>query len=74
MDILEYNRLIRYYFGLFGRPNVLVLPLELLSQEPRDFVQRIMTFSGVDATSERLEALPYSKKVNASFSSVGIEL
>ena len=40
-ELYEFDRLIEYYFGLFGRQNVLVLPFELLSVSPETFVHRI---------------------------------
>jgi hypothetical protein len=45
---LEYHYLIQYYFKLFGKTNVLVLPYEWLSKTPDEFLDKITEFSGLN--------------------------
>lgn len=65
-DYFEYHRLIRHYLNLFGSSNVLVLPYELFREEPKEFVLKIIQFSG--ARAEIIEGLPYSSQENAALS------
>lgn len=46
---LRYDELISAYAKAFGSENVLVLPLEMLVDEPKEFVGRIEEFMGVRA-------------------------
>lgn len=46
LEHFEYHRLIAVYAGLFGQERVLVLPYELLREDPVAFLGRIMRFSG----------------------------
>jgi hypothetical protein len=45
---LEYDVMVRCYFDLFGKDNVLVLPFELLKKDQAGFVKRIGEFIGLD--------------------------
>ena len=60
---LEYHHLVQYYFKLFGRSNVLVLPYEWLSKNPEKFTAQITEFSGagneikIPQTAERYTSL-----------------
>lgn len=45
---LRYENLISYYHQLFSPENVLVLPYEMLSKKPTDFVQGICNFVSVE--------------------------
>lgn len=56
----KYDRLIRLYQSAFGSENVLVLPFEMISTAPQDFIDRICLFSNI-ATPEDL---PFSEKAN----------
>ena len=51
-----YDRLIDYYFGLFGNDHVCVLPFELFSRDHQRFIDRITAFSGGDPAT--LPAVP----------------
>lgn len=42
---LEYDQLVMHYIQLFGRDNVLVLPLELLKHHADDFLLRLSSFT-----------------------------
>jgi hypothetical protein len=46
-DFYAYHRLIECYQGLFGRDRLLVLPFELLPENPAEFVKRVCEFAGV---------------------------
>jgi hypothetical protein len=59
-DFLEYHRLIGYYQHLFGAPNVLVLPYELLRTQPKTFLERIGEFVGVPATRAEFQRMNVS--------------
>ena len=43
IDRMQYHYLIRYYQGLFGQHNVLVLPYEMLPRDPGSVVRQILT-------------------------------
>jgi len=47
LDKLEYDEIIKHYISLFGKQNVLVLPVELLTQSSEAFVKKIIEFLGV---------------------------
>lgn len=47
-DLLFYDRLINIYDDLFGRENVLVLPLELMVQNPESYAEKMGQFLGED--------------------------
>jgi hypothetical protein len=64
-EYFEYHWLIEYYRELFGSDNVLVLPFEQFSREPKDFTRRIMEFAEADGL-QSLDSLPYSKSVNSA--------
>jgi hypothetical protein len=70
----EYDRLVAYYHGLFGRDNVLTLPYELFRSDPAGFVHRIAAFAGASPDPGTVEALKFQKVVNRSWPPVGIAL
>ncbi len=43
-DYLEYDRVVGYYQKLYGRENVLVLPMEWLRRDPEAYVRSILEF------------------------------
>ncbi len=43
-DYLEYDRVVGYYQELYGRENVLVMPIEFLRKDPRAYLQSIIEF------------------------------
>jgi hypothetical protein len=45
-EVYEFDLLISYYQGLFGRERVLVLPFEMMVQDIGEFLNRISVFSG----------------------------
>lgn len=70
---LEYHRLIRVYYDLFGRDNVLVLPYEMFKRDAKDFVRQIVTFANPDAAAGLdSAAIPYHEHINTSLT--GLEL
>ena len=54
-EYFDYHRLIKYYYGLYGRESVLVLPFEAFLKTGDDFVARICRFAGVAP----VQGLPY---------------
>jgi hypothetical protein len=68
----EYDRLIAYYHGLFGREHVLTLPYELFRSEPAGFVHGIAAFAGASPEPGVVEALKFGKVVNRSWPPAGI--
>ncbi len=59
----QYHRLIERYQEVFGKENVLVLPLEMLHASPTEYITRISSFAGIKPFFE----LPYSHKENKSW-------
>jgi hypothetical protein len=51
---LEYDQVIRRYQELFGEGSVLVLPLEMLSSNPKAFCNSVAEFCGVSSISDDL--------------------
>jgi hypothetical protein len=68
LDVLEYHHLIRHYRARFGAGRVLVLPFDLLRQDPRAFAGRIASFAGVDPPAA-VDARP----VNAALPAGAVE-
>ena len=71
-DHFKYHRLIQYYFRLFGRSNVLVLPYELFKGSPQSFIQRILLFCKREG--KQLEALPFTAQANPSLTGLSVAL
>lgn len=57
---LRYDNHIRHYKALFGEKNVIVLPYEMLKNEPYLFIDHISRFCGIEPPS----SLPVNKKEN----------
>jgi hypothetical protein len=55
-DFLEFDRTVGYYQKLFGRENVLVLPIEQLQRDPQGFVGTILEFCKCQGRIERLQS------------------
>lgn len=68
----RYHRLAGYYVRLFGAANVLVLPYELFTSTPQDFVRQIIDFCELETSEEGLKKLPYTKRENAALSSFSV--
>lgn len=49
IDFWRYDRLIEMYRSVFGADRVCVLPYEMLSRDPKEYVRRICSFTGVRA-------------------------
>lgn len=45
---LEYDRIVAYYQNLFGRENVMVVPMEAIFSEPEMFRANLVSFSGAE--------------------------
>jgi hypothetical protein len=43
-DFLKYDRLVAYYQELYGRENLLVLPMELLRKDRQGYIRSILEF------------------------------
>lgn len=67
LDHLQYHHLIGYYFDLFGKRNVLVLPYELLKASPVEFLEKLFAFLDID---ELLNSINFDarEKVNQALS------
>lgn len=48
MDRFQYHFLVGQYQNLYGKENVLVLPFELLKINQKEYVNKILAFSGTD--------------------------
>ncbi|MDA0772019.1 MAG: sulfotransferase [Cyanobacteria bacterium] len=62
----NYCRLVSYYYDLFGKDKVLVLPFELFKNNPVGFCSKITDFTGLAAA----ETLPFTKTKNKRISSL----
>jgi hypothetical protein len=49
---LEYHKIIALYQQLFGKDKVLVLPMEILKENPLQFCNKIRMFSGLNELPE----------------------
>lgn len=47
-DAIYYDRIVQVYDDLFGRENVLVLPMELMNADPASYAQKMGAFLDVD--------------------------
>jgi hypothetical protein len=54
-DYLEYDRIVGHFQKLYGRENVLVLPMESLQKDPRGYVESILKFCQCPGRIERPE-------------------
>jgi len=59
-DYLEYDRVVGYYQKLYGRENILVLPIELLKNKPQEYIKSIFEFC---QCSGRIGRLAGAKRV-----------
>lgn len=66
----SYHHLINYYQQLFGDNNVLVLPLEMLQQNPHAFVGRLAEFCGLEVSHRQISELPVADRTRPSQSSL----
>lgn len=57
----EYDKLIAHYQSLFGKNNVLCLPLELMLTEPATFIDHLRQFTGAHIPSD----LPFDRREKA---------
>lgn len=70
-DGFKYDRLIKYYFNLFGNERVKVIPYELLKNSREDFIRAISDFCEVDWQDNMLID---DERVNVSRSSLTISI
>lgn len=64
---LQYDRLVSYYRKLFGEDNVLILCFEQFAENPKRFVQSILSFSkNTEIAGGLIDNLPFTSKVNQS--------
>jgi hypothetical protein len=68
-DFLEFDRVVGYYQTLYGRENVLVLPLEHLQHDPQGYVRSVLEFC---QCSGRLDRLEKPRKVGLSAAALAI--
>ncbi len=68
-DHFRYHRLIGHYQRLFGEERVLVLPYELLRQDPLRFSTEILAFAGLDPLGVEQ---PRQRRDNAASSGAGV--
>lgn len=66
---LEYDRLVSTYVDLFGEPNVLVLPYELLRARPEAFLDRL-----ADALGTKVTGNMQPRTVNPSLSGKRLDI
>ncbi len=52
-DYLEFDRAVSYYQRLYGRDNVLVLPIELLRKNSQSYIRSILEFCGCPGKLDR---------------------
>ncbi|MEZ5436422.1 MAG: sulfotransferase [Pseudomonadales bacterium] len=63
LDLLRFDLTTAYYQELFGRDNVLVLPYESFTENPKDFVKKILVHANSQA-ADAFEKLPWKRKLN----------
>lgn len=63
LDLLRFDLTTAYYQALFGRDNVLVMPYESFTENPKDFVKKILAHANCKAT-DAFETLPWKRKLN----------
>jgi hypothetical protein len=62
---LQYHHLVKYYIELFGKENVLVLPYEILKQDPKLYLQTVFNFIDEPKLINDIK-FDIKKKVNSS--------
>jgi hypothetical protein len=65
-DYFKYHYLIEHYQKLFGKDQVLVLPYELFSTNPNEFVAEIVKFAQVAVEGGALAKLPFHQRENTA--------
>lgn len=70
----EYDRLIEYYFGLYGRDRVFVLPYELFQSEPTEYVRQIADYCRIEISDSVIQTLPYVIVANSSLSACSVSI
>ena len=64
LSFFEFDHAVRFYYELFGKDNVLVLPYESILAEPTDVASEIIRFAGDPKASEKIDASIFGEKVN----------
>jgi len=52
ITMFDYPKLLEYYESLFGKENILVVPYELLSKDPKLFVQKLLAWMGIETVPD----------------------
>lgn len=74
-EYLYFDKLISFYQKLFGKENVLAIPFELFSEEPKTFINKINKHSQIDENKfQFLDNLNYNKKHNAKFGFINLNI
>lgn len=68
-EYLLYDRMIEHLRNRLGEDRVCVLPLELMRSDPKDYMQRLLAFTGADASIE-----PSMESENAGLSPLATRL
>ena len=68
-EYLMYDRMIEHLRARLGEERVCVLPLELMRSDPKDYMDRLLAFTGADATIE-----PSMESENAGLSPLATRL
>ena len=55
---LAYHHLVEHYINLFGKKNVLVLPIELLAKDNKNFINKIADFLSLNIDSQSISNNP----------------
>lgn len=70
----EYHNLLKFYHELFGRDQVLALPLEMLEQKPERFIEHLLGFCGMKIDHDFINTLPYQNRTRSSQSTLVMDL
>ncbi|HEY9786196.1 MAG TPA: sulfotransferase [Candidatus Obscuribacterales bacterium] len=74
LDNFAYHQLIAYYYQLFGRKNVLVLPYEMFARDPKEYLRRILQLVDMPIDEGKLDKLPFERPVNAGKSGAHVAI
>lgn len=73
-DHFKYHRLIECYIDLFGKSNILVLPYEILKDNPSQFLASIIKFCGITVDPDIITKSASSTPINVGFSGFSIAM
>jgi hypothetical protein len=69
-DFFKYYRLVSQYINMFGKDNVLVLPIEILKSSPKSYLSKLGNFSDLNVEADQIKLDP----VRVSLSPLGTEV